>query len=155
MNHFKIIRKTLSKLQNNKIKCTELIKYEVLIKFTSKKKDEGKIKVLIKENNNSIYPDNIFYSIIFVIPNDFDFDFVDEMLISKKVFKKLVYLFLKRTILLSILTAMGSINISTNDIIIEHVKNNLYHNEKKLDELFTKNSEILDRDDFKDIFEII
>lgn len=156
LKYLKIMRKIISSLQNNeKIKGTKSFNYEILIKFTlrnKKKKEQEKIKVLTEENCSSTTP---LYTLIFSIPNDFDFNFVHEMLIPKKVLKRLVCLFLKRIILLCLLTTIKSLPVDIMSTTIEYLRNNLYGNEKKLDELFTKNSEILDRNDFKDIFEII
>ncbi len=142
MKYLKIIRKVISNLQNNiNLKKTYEFDYRIMIEFTSRNIEKITIESCWTESNIPIL------IIIFSIPDSFDFNFVKELFIPNKVFNKLLHYYISRYILLSLIDSKANL-----DIMIDSIKISLYKIELELSKLFDRYSEILDRDEFENIF---
>jgi hypothetical protein len=143
LKYLKIIRKIISKLNDNKKMKKQLnCNYKIVFEFTS--------WIIQKIRVNTYFnSDDPIIIIIFSIPKDFDFNFVDEMLIPKKVFKKLIKYYLKKYLFISLLDCQ---RYTDNEDIYKQIEDALFQTEKSLVDLFTKYSEIIERDQFNEIF---
>lgn len=144
MNYLKILRKTLVKIQDDQsIKFQLACNYKVAFEFIS-----GNIERILVKPHFINTDDKPLFIILLSIPENFSFDFIENMCIPKKLFKKLLYHLTRRMLLLSLLTHIGIISKEAKS----KLKNDLYENEEKIGWLFNKYPEIIDSNDFREIF---
>lgn len=144
----KVVKKIIMQLQNSKeIKRTDKFDYSICIEF-----NPGTIDKIIVATHVINRGDVDRVLVVFSIPKSFNFSFVNEMNIPKKVFKDLVYYYITRYTLSSLLNSYVIHKDVDYDKVEKKILKSVDRCENDINQLFFKYSEILDRDEFDNMF---